>query len=221
MKFRRGSTHFIAAVKAALNTLQEQDSKGHPCAIDGGTKMKRFSDAGRRAIKDGNLYAALTLALTIPDVCGSLEEPGPGKSQARYTRWCKQWIEPKYSTKTLDPMTGRPHVWITDEQIYQLRCSLIHSGSDEIEKARRTGVDRFFFFDQTRPSGIQKFANCKFNGVDVNIICLSAADFCEKLFEAAEEWDASVVGNEAVQVEKEKLLFVHSKGAAIYGVIIA
>jgi hypothetical protein len=35
--------------------------------------MKRFTDAGRRALRDNNLYAALSLALTIPDICGSLE----------------------------------------------------------------------------------------------------------------------------------------------------
>lgn len=182
--------------------------------------MKRFTDAGRLAIKCGNLYAALSLALTIPDICGSLEDPSPGKSQVRYQRWCKQWIEPKYTTQTNDPMTGKPFVWITDDQIFQLRCSLIHSGSDEIEETKRTGIDRFFFFDQTRPTSIQKFASCKFNGVDVNIICLNAADFCEKMFEAAEAWDMSVAGNAAVQTEKEKLLFIHSKGDEIYGIKI-
>jgi hypothetical protein len=30
--------------------------------------MKRFTDAGRRAIKDDNLYSALSLALTMPDI---------------------------------------------------------------------------------------------------------------------------------------------------------
>lgn len=182
--------------------------------------MKRFTDAGRRALNEKNLYAALSLALIIPEICGSLEDPGPGKSQRRYQRWCKQWIEPKYTTQKADPMTGEPHVWITDDQIFQLRCSLIHSGSDEIEEAKRTGIDRFYFFDQTKPNAIQKFANCKFNGVDVNIVCLSAADFCEKMYEAAEAWNASVVGNVAIQAEKERLLFIHSRGAVIYGVTI-
>lgn len=183
--------------------------------------MKRFTDAGRQSVRNNNLYAALSLALTIPDICGSLEDPGPGKSQARYRKWCKQWIEPKYTTQIPDPITGRQHVWITDEQIYQLRCSLVHSGSDEIEQHKRTGVDRFFFFDQTRPNSIQKFSNCSLNGVTANLICLSAADFCEKMYEAAEAWDVSVIGNVPVQAEKEKLLFIHSKGAVIHGITIA
>ncbi len=183
--------------------------------------MRRFTDAGRRTIKDNNLYAALSLALTIPEICSSLEDPGPGKSQARYQRWCKQWVVPKYTATTVNPMTGAPHVWITDQQLYQLRCSMIHSGSDEIEKSKRSGIDRFFFFDQSRPTSIQQFANCKFTDVDVNIICLNAADFCEKMFLAAEEWDGAKASDIAIQAEKKNLLFIHSKGTVIYGITIS
>jgi len=64
--------------------------------------MKRFTDAGRKAIKADNLYCALSLALMIPDICGSLEDPGPNKSRERYERWCKQWVEPKF-TRSLGP----------------------------------------------------------------------------------------------------------------------
>ncbi len=45
--------------------------------IEGAT-MKRFTDAGRRAIKDDNLYSALSLALTMPDICVPLKIPVPG-----------------------------------------------------------------------------------------------------------------------------------------------
>jgi len=178
--------------------------------------MKRFTDAGRQAINDGNLYAALSLALTIPDICGSLEDPGPDKSQSRYERWCNQWLQPKFTTttKTID---GQPFVWVTGQQVYQLRCSLIHSGSDEIDQAKRTGVDRFFLFDQTRPD-FSKFSNCTFNGVKADLIAMSVALFCDEVFKAADKWDATVVGDVKIQNEKAKLLFIHSKGAVIHGV---
>ena len=42
-------------------------------------EMKRFTDAGRQALRDKNFYAALSSALIIPDVCGSLENPGAGR----------------------------------------------------------------------------------------------------------------------------------------------
>jgi hypothetical protein len=43
--------------------------------------MKRFTDAGRSSLKEGNNYAALSLALMLPDICASLEDPGPNKSR--------------------------------------------------------------------------------------------------------------------------------------------
>src|ERR1035437_5070238 len=94
--------------------------------------MKRFTDAGRRALKDGNNYAALCLALMLPDICASLEDPGPNKSQARYVRWFRKWVEPKYTSVTSDR-----RVWISAEDCYQLRCSLIHSGSVDIDPNKR------------------------------------------------------------------------------------
>src|SRR5215831_12861852 len=127
--------------------------------------MKRFTDAGRQAIAAKNNYAALSLALMIPDICGSLEDPGPGKSQRRYERWFKQWAEPKF-------------VNLSAEECYQLRCSMIHSGSAEIQ-------------------------------------ILRVSKFSEWIYQAADEWDASVKNNAAVQAEKAKLLFIHLGAQAI------
>jgi hypothetical protein len=117
-----------------------------------------------------------------------------------------------------NPLTGQPLVWITADQLYQLRCSLIHSGSDEIEENKRSGVDRFVFFDQTRSGAVNKFEKCKFKGEEFNIVSLGASEFCTRVFDAAEEWDASVANTEVVQKEKAKLLLLHSAGEVIYGI---
>ncbi len=66
--------------------------------------MKRFTNAGRKSIAEDNLYAALTLALIIPDICGSLEDPGPGKSQKRYEAWFKKM--------------GRAKIYYPNEMLY-------------------------------------------------------------------------------------------------------
>ena len=83
--------------------------------------MKRFTNAGRQAIKDGNLYAALSLALTLPDVCSSLERPGPSKPQKRYKRWCERWLVPKF-TRGKNPLTGQPIIFVRAEDIFQSKA---------------------------------------------------------------------------------------------------
>jgi hypothetical protein len=59
--------------------------------------MKRFTDAGRAAIEAGNLYAGLSLALIVPDICSSLERPGTSDSKERYIEWCRVWVQPKFT----------------------------------------------------------------------------------------------------------------------------
>jgi hypothetical protein len=178
--------------------------------------MKRFTDAGRRAINDGNLYSSLSLALTLPDICGSLEDPGPGKSQSRYERWCRRWLESKFTHK--NPLTGASMVFVRAEDVFQLRCSLIHSGSAEFNVDKRTGVDRFIFFDHTTGTHLNKFTKCVFNGVEANLVQLKADKFSEEIFRAVDEWDSATATDEMVKREKAKLLFIYSKGAVIHGV---
>lgn len=177
--------------------------------------MKRFTDAGRASIKSGTLYAALSLALTLPDICGSLEDPGPGKSKRRYERWCEQWFDLKYriSVRNVgDPTHLRP------EDIFQLRCSLIHSGSAEVEIDKRTKIDRFVFFDETAGEHASLIRNVTFGGQRADMVVLSADAFSQQMFESVDKWDAAMVSDPKVQAEKEKLLFIHSAGATIHGI---
>ena len=160
--------------------------------------MKRFTDAGKRAIADKNDYAALSLALIIPDICGSLEDPGPSKSQKRYERWFKQWAEPKFSPNNLSAA-----------ECYQLRNCLIHSGSAEL------AVDSFVFFDDRPPSNVAQVTISQVEPgskvVPGKAMVLRVSYFCETIYQAAEEWDTSVKDNAAIQAEKAKLLVIRRR----------
>jgi hypothetical protein len=179
--------------------------------------MKRFTNAGRKAIADNNLYAALSLALMMPDVCASLEDPGTGKVAKRYLKWCQKWVVPRFTS----PATAhRPEkVWLSAEDCFQLRNSLIHSGSAEIEPSKRDVLDRIEFFDKTCGSHLGWVEGMIFNGVrQPNFLQLKADLFSEEMYKAAEEWDAAMVSNPSVQKEKAKLLVIRTKGAVISGV---
>ncbi|SDR64178.1 hypothetical protein SAMN05519103_09490 [Rhizobiales bacterium GAS113] len=173
--------------------------------------MKRFTDAGRRSLAEGNLYAALSLALTLPDICGSLEDPGPNKSHVRYVRWFKKWAEPEF--------TSVGHVYVSAEDCYQIRCSLVHSGTAEIERRRRTALDRFEFFDDTCGAHLTWVEGITVNGVlQPNFLQLKARNFSDTIYDATDNWDASTKADNAIQAEKAKLLVIHSRGAALGGV---
>ena len=176
--------------------------------------IRRFTDAGRACVDAGNLYAALSLALMMPDICASVEDPGPGKSQKRYERWCRVWVEPKFTS-----MLGgsQPNVFVTAEDCYQIRCSLVHSGRTDINPDKVKTVDRFEFFDGTAGSHLVSIGPININGIDHGAFLQLKADlFSLSMFEAADEWDAAT-NQTPVQAGKAKLLKIHSKGTSLAG----
>jgi hypothetical protein len=95
------------------------------------------------------------------------------------------------------------HVFISAEDCYQLRCSLIHSGQSHIDPAKIKDLHRFEFWDDT-VTPHQNWVN--------EYLQLKASLFSQTMFEAADEWDAAKVSDADVQKEKAKLLVIYSKG---------
>lgn len=181
--------------------------------------MKRFTDAGRACLTSDNLYSALSLALMLPDICGSLEDPGPNKSKARYERWCKKWIEPLHAKMAKPGEMAEP--FLPASECYQLRCGIIHSGSADIPAEKQKDIATFAFFDDSANAHYIYVGGNVINGVtQPTVLQLNARKFSEEMYDAVDRWDASVVGDEAIQAEKKKLLAIHSTGTMISGVRI-
>lgn len=81
-----------------------------------------------------NLYfAALNLALTLPDICGKAEYPNLGTTK-RYKLWYDEYIGKYEKAPTLVGETEMPY--LNGEIIYNLRCSLLHEGNANIDKEK-------------------------------------------------------------------------------------
>jgi hypothetical protein len=158
--------------------------------------MQRFTAAGRLAIKSQNWYAALSLALMIPDICGSLEDRA-GKVGERYIKWCDSWFAPQY--KIING--GRETILLSAQDCYQLRNSLIHSGSDIINPKKRDTIDRVKFVDPTNGSHLAKIDG---------VLHLRADRFSEEMYLAAEKWEDAKRDDKEVQSEKERLLTIYA-----------
>jgi hypothetical protein len=169
--------------------------------------MKRFTDAGREALAQNNLYAALTLALMLPDICGSLEDPGPGKAHKRYTKWFDDWGP--------EDLNG----YVSAEDCFQLRCSLIHSGSAEIEETKRNGIDKFEFLSAPNAAHLVRMSGNTMNGVpQPSVVVLNTRSFCESFYKAADNWDASKAEDPAMKKAKDSLLIVKPAGTTMQGI---
>lgn len=163
--------------------------------------MKRFTDAVRKAIENENWYGALTTALTLPDVCGKLEDRVQG-SQARYEAWWTEWMEPAY-TSFRGPNRVR-HVFLSGADCYALRCSYLHEGSGELGHQRaRAVLDRFHFITPPRNGSIAHR-----NQVN-DVLQLQVDLFSTDIADAVDRWAASVSTNCEIQTRMQALLVIH------------
>ena len=96
-----------------------------------------------KALKEDCFFAALTLALTLPDVCGKAEYPNKRVSE-RYKTWYKKYVS--IYEKTDSPYSN-DMPYMSEEIVYSLRNSLLHQGTPNIEnnniKEERCKVDKF------------------------------------------------------------------------------
>lgn len=83
-----------------------------------------------KCLKDGYYMAALTSALTIPDMCGKAEFPDLEKqTKKRYVDWFDKYI----GNHEKERHGGKGMPYLSGELVYSLRCSLLHQGNPNIE----------------------------------------------------------------------------------------
>src|SRR5918993_4353284 len=60
----------------------------------------------RAALDAGLYYAAVSMTLSVPDICSALETNAGhsrfGKIEPRYKAWCKQYMEPRFGSFDAD-----------------------------------------------------------------------------------------------------------------------
>lgn len=141
--------------------------------------MQNFIEALAKNINHGNWYSVLFTCLTLPDICGKIDEPN-SSSSARSINWFNKYMKPKYTLKI--GSNREEHVFLHGEDFYALRCAYLHEGSDIITSQRaRKALDNFKFVTTTHGNIVHKnkFGNTLQLQVDV---------FGDEILEALVEW---------------------------------
>jgi hypothetical protein len=96
--------------------------------------MEDFKNAIEDAIRQENWLAALSLSLSVPDICGGIDDPLK-KSGFRYARWFDTWFHFRQSNQIL-----------AGNDCYALRCALTHEGRDvTLFQRAKKAIDKFHF----------------------------------------------------------------------------
>jgi len=83
-----------------------------------------------KALDNDCFFSALSLALTMPDICGHAKYPTEPSSKKRYTAWYDEYVG------AYDQCPGEEGKmpYLSGEVVYQLRCSFLHQGNPNIDK---------------------------------------------------------------------------------------
>lgn len=80
-----------------------------------------------KSLENETYLSALSLALTLPDICAKAEFGDVGNKK-RYIDWWDKYISPYEQVEEFPYLSG--------EVIYELRCNYLHQGSIDVNKEK-------------------------------------------------------------------------------------
>jgi len=162
--------------------------------------MEHLIGAVEKAVKERNWYAALSLALTLPDICAKMESPSQGSAK-RYIAWANAYFTPKY-THEIGPDREK-HIFLSGSDLYALRCAVLHEGSDDIVMQRaRESLDRFHIIAPPKTGSVHCNQLGTILQVQVDILC---RDICVSV----RQWLDGIDAQGEVQSRIANLMKIH------------
>ena len=146
----------------------------------------------RKALENGVYQAALSLTLTLPDICGQVENGVPKGTRTTYIDWFDKHIDA--ASFSLGPasfiitMQGQKYAEFDGAACYALRCRFLHNGSDDVENnTYKPSIDKF---ELLTPDSLPRKGDghsYRFSATDV-IARLDIKYLCEQICNAAEKF---------------------------------
>ena len=87
--------------------------------------IETYVDDIKKALSNELYFPALSLALTLPDICGSVEFPNK-QIYERYIVWYDKYIG--YFSKEISEKAPGDEPYLSGEIVYNLRNTFLHNG---------------------------------------------------------------------------------------------
>lgn len=82
--------------------------------------LKLIIESVEKSLEHKNYFASLATIFILLDLCSKIESPEEKSNRQRYIKWIENYLE--------DSMQS-DNYYLTAENIYYLRCSMLHEGS--------------------------------------------------------------------------------------------
>ena len=96
--------------------------------------MEKLLEEIEKALSHDLYFAALSLVLTLPDICGRAEYPSASVTK-RYISWYNEYIG-QYARCPCDDCKEVQMPYLSGEVVYNLRNSFLHQGTPNIDSSQ-------------------------------------------------------------------------------------
>lgn len=181
--------------------------------------MLRLIDDVNKALDAECYYAALSLVLTFPDICGKAEFPQERIIAKRYIRWYDEHIG-QFEQCNCKECLEVPMPYLSGEVIYSLRNSFLHQGTPNIEPIKikniNNKIDTFeLVIESKKPFNLYSDSASIHNGntrtyrVNIRRLCLIICNTVRGYYKANQDkfnfFNYSIINWDA-EIDKMKLL---------------
>lgn len=162
--------------------------------------MQPFIDSIEKSLETENWYAAIAVALTLPDICARLEDPAKRGGRGKfYIEWFDRYLKNEYEMT----LHGAATVFLSGQQCYALRCAYLHAGIDDISNGQvQDTLSKIHFSTMGSHKG-------KLNETQ---LLLDVKTFCRDIAAAAKQWLAENADNEGVQQRMTETVTIRDIG---------
>ena len=166
------------------------------------TPLDQLIEQINRAANEGLHLLAIGMAVALPAICSSLEKED-GRSDCKdYIRWCKT------------NLVGGNFSFITAEQMYSIRCGVLHSGRADITNKSGSpddsdnGIKRVIFM----PPGPFTSTSGQIN----DAYTYSVIEFCKNMGQAIMVWYEANKNDKFINANIGKMMSYHPNGLTPY-----
>ena len=147
-------------------------------------KMNHFIEALESSLDTQNWYSVLFISLTLPDICGKIDEPNE-TSKKRTINWFNKYLKPIYTSNI--GADHREHIFLSGSDFYALRCAYLHEGSDDITSQNAQDILEKFKFIQPITSNI-----CIHRNQSNTTLQLQVDKFGKEILDALRKWTIDI-----------------------------
>ena len=157
--------------------------------------MKNLLNQIQQGLEANLYYLSLFVALSMPDICGAIESKNGKATGKKYENWFDQYVAPKYNG------------FLSGDDCYKFRCSLLHQGGSQHPKNK---YSRVLFVEPSTTTNV--FHNNIMNdalNIDIHI-------FCQDIIDGVNQWLQKVENTDLYKTNYNKFMRRYPKGLKPY-----